>query len=93
MVNDYGNIPLVDTIAVSKFKSSCLHLLAKVQKTGQPLLVTKKGNPLALVTPPPPTTVKKFPLGVLQGSVKITGDIVKPLPLDDWEVYRDEIST
>jgi len=42
------------TIPISRFKATCLRLLDDVNKTGQPLLVTRNGEPIALVSPPPP---------------------------------------
>ncbi len=44
-----------EVVPVSKFKATCLALLDKVKRTGQPVLVTKRGKPIALITPPPRT--------------------------------------
>jgi prevent-host-death family protein len=41
-----------EVVSVSKFKATCLALLDKVNRTGQPVLVTKQGEPIALITPP-----------------------------------------
>lgn len=79
----------METIAISKFKATCLGLLQKIKTTGQPLIVTKKGKPIALVSPPPPTAPeKKFYFGCMKGTAKILGDIVSPLGTDDWEVFK-----
>jgi len=42
-----------ETISISKFKATCLRLLDSVNKTGKSIIVTRKGEPIALVTPPP----------------------------------------
>jgi prevent-host-death family protein len=42
-----------ETIPVSKFKATCLRLLANVKRTGKSIIVTRNGEPIALVTPPP----------------------------------------
>jgi prevent-host-death family protein len=42
-----------ETISISKFKATCLRLLDNVNKTGKSIIVTRNGEPIALVTPPP----------------------------------------
>ena len=67
-------------IAAGKFKAECLALLDRVARTGEPLVVTKRGKPVA----------KVVPIGLerkarsLKGSAKVHGDIVGPL-FPDWE--------
>lgn len=78
----------METIAISKFKATCLSLLQKVKTTGQPLIVTKKGKPIVLVSPPP-ILKKGIKFGCMKDSTKIVGDIMSPLPEEDWEVLRD----
>ena len=79
-----------EKITISKFKATCLRLLDNVKKTGNPLLVTRKGEPIALVTPPPPPPKTKAWLGSMKDTVKITGDIISPvLDEKDWEVLQD----
>ena len=79
-----------ETIPISKFKATCLRLLDTVKKTGKTILVTKKGEPIALVTPPPPPPTSQSWVGSLSRTIKIEGDIVSPV-LDEreWEVLRD----
>ena len=79
----------METIAISKFKATCLSVLDRVKKTGQPILVTKRGAPVAQVTPPPPPDPKgKQAFGCMAHKTKILGDIMEPLPESDWEVLR-----
>jgi len=75
----------METIAISKFKATCLSLMERVKKTGKPLLVTKRGEPVVLVAPPPPPPRRKDAFGCMKGTILIKGDIVSPLPEDDWE--------
>jgi prevent-host-death family protein len=79
----------MEEIAISKFKATCLAVLEKVRKTGKPVLVTRFGQPVAQLIPPP---VKERPtrkLGALRGTARITGDIISPAAdPDDWEVLR-----
>jgi prevent-host-death family protein len=41
-----------EIVPVTKFKTACLALLDKVNSTGQPILVTRQGKPIALISPP-----------------------------------------
>ena len=79
-----------ETIPISKFKATCLRLLDSVKKTGKSILVTRKGEPIALVTPPPPPPKPERWLGCMKEKIKITGDIVSPvLDQKEWEVLSD----
>jgi prevent-host-death family protein len=42
-----------EIVPVTKFKTVCRALLDKVNRTGQPILVTRQGEPIALISPPP----------------------------------------
>ena len=88
MVIDHGLIAAMETVPVSQFKARCLAILAKVQKTGHPILVTRFGKPLAEVIPPPSPAPDRW-LGSLEGSVQIIGDVVSSATTeDDWEALR-----
>jgi prevent-host-death family protein len=76
-------------IAISEFKAKCLALLDEVQKTKQPIRVTRRGQPIAEVGPPSPTTNRDW-IGSMKGESKILGDVISPASdPDDWEVLRD----
>jgi prevent-host-death family protein len=77
------------TMAISKFKATCLAVIEEVRKTGKPLLITKKGVPVAQVLPAPPVEANKRRLGALAGTVTYMGDIISPAAdPDEWEVLR-----
>ena len=76
-------------VAVSKFKAACLALLGKVKRTGKPILVIRKGEPLALVSPPPEPKRPAGWLGTFQSSGRIVDHIVSPaLDETEWEVSK-----
>ncbi len=75
-------------VSISKFKATCLELLRQVRATGQPILITKHGEPLAEVRPPQPPPGSKSPVGCMKGSVEILGDIISPVADKDWEVLK-----
>lgn len=76
----------METIAISKFKATCLAVLEKVRKTGEPVLVTRFGHPVAEISAPGTglKPVRKF--GTMAGTMQITGDIVGPISdISSWE--------
>ena len=74
-------------MSAGKFKTHCLSVINAVQKTGEPVLITKGGRPIAKLVPAV-TFVHPF-LGRLEGIVKITGDIESPvLPAEAWDALR-----
>jgi prevent-host-death family protein len=64
------------------FKARCLAVMKKVQATGEPVIVTKRGTPVVKVVP---TQLEKNDIfGFMRGKVKIVGDIESPIPVE-WE--------
>jgi prevent-host-death family protein len=88
MGRDHGTICTMDTVPVSRFKATCLAALERVRQTGRPLLVTKRGVPLAQIFPPPLPPAVGTRYGVLAGSIKEHGDLLAPLDADEWEALR-----
>lgn len=79
----------IEEVPVSKFKATCLALLEKVKRTGQPLLITRRGEPLAQVVPPPAPEQQTPWLGSFRSTGKIVGDIVSPpLTEEEWDALR-----
>ena len=77
-------------IAISEFKSKCLAFLAQVEKTKEPIRITRHGKPVAEVIPAAQTVDRAAWIGSLKGKIKILGDIVSPvIDLDEIEALRD----
>ena len=75
-------IMVIKTIKASEFKAKCLRLMDEVAETGQPLVITKNGKPVAQLGPVvsrPPTLA-----GAHVGKIRILGDIIAPIDVD-WE--------
>lgn len=78
----------MESINAASFKATCLALLDKVERTGKPILVTKRGKPVAELVPVGPPGRRRI-LGCMAGTAKIVGDIVSPaVPESDWDVLR-----
>lgn len=79
----------MEEIAISKFKATCLAVLERVRKSGKPILVTRFGQPMAEVVPPPIRQKVQNWVGSFAATGKINGDIVSPASdEEDWEALR-----
>ncbi|WP_116952130.1 type II toxin-antitoxin system Phd/YefM family antitoxin [Jiangella endophytica] len=71
-------------IAAGRFKAVCLQLLDEVARTRQPITVTKRGHPVAMLVPVAPPA----PLfGALAGSIGRYDDLVAPVD-EEWDAGR-----
>jgi prevent-host-death family protein len=82
------------TMAAGEFKAKCLAVMAEVNSTGRPVLVTRRGKPLARVMPSGEDIAKERPesiFGFMRGMGTITGDIVSSEFTDEeWEQMADK---
>ncbi|MCC7366621.1 MAG: type II toxin-antitoxin system Phd/YefM family antitoxin [Dehalococcoidia bacterium] len=80
----------VRTIPAGEFKARCLALLDEVAETGEHIIVTKRGRPVAEISPPrtPRKADGRYDDG-LAGTLIYCGDIISPaVPAEEWEVMR-----
>jgi prevent-host-death family protein len=73
------------TIKASEFKAKCLALMDEVARTGEPIVITKNGEPVSQLAPYRRRLESLF--GLHRDAVRIEGDIVRPLDVD-WESER-----
>lgn len=70
-----------------EFKAKCLTVMEAVNSTREPVLITKRGKPVAKLVPAdeqPPTL-----LGRLKGQFEIKGDVEAPVyPRRLWKAFR-----
>jgi len=70
-----------------QFKARCLKVMDDVQSTREPIVITKRGRPVAKLVPADGRPDDVF--GCMRGEVEIVGDIESPaVPLEDWEILR-----
>ncbi len=87
MVNCYPEA--VEQIAISKFKATCLAVIDQVNKTGESVQITKRGVPVATISPSAPVKKEKRKLGWMGDSITFIGDVISPvIDLDDIEAMR-----
>ncbi|MBV9145882.1 MAG: type II toxin-antitoxin system Phd/YefM family antitoxin [Acidobacteria bacterium] len=71
-------------ISAAQFKARCLALMDDVKATGETILITKRGEPVAELHPARARVVGF--LGRLRGKVQLKGELSGPaVPPQDWE--------
>jgi len=75
------------TMLVSEFKAKCIAVLKEVERSGEPVVVTLRGRPVARVEPCSKEASGKR-LGVLKGSMKIRRDLARVDTTKDWEMLK-----
>ena len=70
-------------VAAAEFKATCLRLIDDVAQQRQPIIITKRGKPVAKLMPvEEDRPVDLF--GYMAGTAKICGDIVSPIEDVEW---------
>jgi prevent-host-death family protein len=64
-------------IPATVFKAECLKLIDDVARTGQSVVITKHGKPVALLAPIPAQSQSLF--GYMKHTFKIQGEVVAPI--------------
>ena len=68
-----------------KFKAQCLALMDDVKETGEPIVITKHGKPVAKLVAIDRKADDIF--GFLRGKLKVVGDIESPVfSPEEWDV-------
>jgi prevent-host-death family protein len=75
------------TILISEFKAKCISVLKEVQRSGEPVVVTLRGRPVARVVPLTDGAHGKQ-LGTLKGSMRIRCDLVRSGSTGEWEMLK-----
>jgi prevent-host-death family protein len=73
------------TIPAGEFKTHCLRIMDEVSKRRQPIVITKRGVPVAKLVPVEDS--ERDIVGCLEGVMEIVGDIEAPLSKSGaWEL-------
>ena len=80
----------MQVITISQFKATCLAVMDRVKRTGHPVLVTRRGEPVAVIDPPPLPQKKQSWLGSFRSKGRIVGNVVSPVVQEDeWGVLGE----
>jgi prevent-host-death family protein len=89
LAGDHGTVTMVMSqalreITATQFKARCLRLLDEVAETGETLVITKHGRPVARVEPP-------LRADDLRGSVtfNISDDDLVHFSMGPWDMERE----
>lgn len=83
---DHSKITTMNTMAISKFKATCLAALERVRTSGRPLRVTRFGRPVADIVPPRDVGSAGW-IGAMAGTATIVGDIREPIR-QQWDALK-----
>lgn len=86
------------TMGAGQFKAKCLAVLDEVHETGEPVLITKRGKPVARVTVVGESPSRQMSVDSifesLQGLMSVAddaGDLAGPIfPIEDWDHLKDD---
>ena len=67
-------------VPAATFKAECLRLMDEVQQRRTPIIITKRGKPVAKLVPIDEKPIDLF--GYMAGTIKICGDIISPIDLE-----------
>ena len=73
------------TVGAAEFKARCLELMDRVATTGNAIIITKRGKPVARLAPV--ASRRRSLVGALKGHIRITGDIIAPIDVQ-WDAGR-----
>ena len=69
-------------VAAANFKANCLRLMDEVAQQRRPIVITKRGKPIAKLVPVEEEPPDLF--GYMAGTAKICGDIIGPIEDVEW---------
>lgn len=75
-------------ITAAEFKAKCLKLMDEVAQTHEPLVITKRGKPIAKLVPVEEANPSSF-YGCMKGTVTFLGDVVSPID-EPWAAEHGE---
>ena len=75
-------------VSAANFKTNCLRLMDEVAQRRVPLVITKRGKPIAKLVPLDDKPIDLF--GYMAGTIKICGDIISPID-EEWTADAENI--
>ena len=70
-------------VAAAELKANCLRLMDEVAQQRRPIIITKRGRPVAKLVPVEEQEPKDL-FGYMAGTAKICGDIISPIEDAGW---------
>jgi prevent-host-death family protein len=77
------------TYSISEFRKHCQSVVEYVNKTGNPVVITKRNASVAVLSPLPKNPLEQSSsFGCLASTFTIPGDIIH-MPEEQWDVEND----
>ena len=76
-------------IGAADFKANCLRIMEEVARNRRPIVITKRGKPVAKLVPVEEGAIDIF--GRMAGTITICGDIVGPIEDLEWTGDADNV--
>jgi prevent-host-death family protein len=76
-------------LSASEFKAKCLACLSEIEQSGEPVIITRRGRPVAMLGPVK-QSVPKSPRNSWARKGQVVGDILNIDTSALWEVARQE---
>ena len=86
MTTGNEQVPGARTMKASEFKAKCLKLMDEVAQTGDEIIITKNGQPVAKLAPYRERPKSWFSRD--RDKLRILGDIISPIDVE-WEADSD----
>jgi prevent-host-death family protein len=77
------------TVTATEFKARCLALIDEIAGTGETIVITRRGRPVAQLALPARKPWKN-PAGSLAGEIEIVGDIVNYETSHLWNALNSD---
>jgi prevent-host-death family protein len=76
-------------VGAAEFKAKCLNLIDQMRNDNESIIITKRGKPVAVLSPARDTTGRKSIIGAMKGSVLRYDDPLSPaVEPQDWDALR-----
>ena len=77
------------TVSASEFQAKCLRIINEMADDGEPVTITNRGKPVAVLSPVRPENTKRSIIGAMEGSVLAYDDPFGPAAdPTDWNAAR-----
>jgi prevent-host-death family protein len=87
--HSFMTMDIVMDIPAGEFKAKCLQLMDRVARSREPIVITKRGKPVAKLVPPDEPEPRPPLFGYMAGTAEIRGDIVN-MPQLEWSALTGE---
>ena len=80
---------MAKTIGAAEFKATCLRVIKQMGRDGEPVTITNRGRPVAVLSPAPASGARPSIIGAMRGSVLGYDEPFAPATdPSDWNAAR-----